>query len=306
MKTTLLLAAWLIFLLLASRQASPQTVPDTTALYRIETLNGNEYIGNILGQDSARISFKSHQLGDISIRRSEIKQMEQINIQRIIGGKFWFENPQSSRYFWAPNAYGLKAGEGYYQNVWVLYNQVSVGLSDNFSIGAGMIPLFLFAGTSTPVWVIPKISIPVIKNQLNIGAGAIAGAVLGEDDAGFGIVYGVTTIGNRDNNISLGLGYGYASGDWAKTPLINLSAMLRTGSRGYFVTENYFISIGDNVTTLISFGGRAIIRRAAGLDYGLLIPISKDIDSMIAIPWLGITIPFGKSVGQENKTTGVR
>jgi len=294
MKTTILSTVCFAILFLAANYCSSQSVPDSTVQYRIETLSGNEFIGTILNEDSVRIQIKTLELGEISIPRSEIKQVLKIDKQQIKNGKYWFENPQSSRYYWAPNGYGLKAGEGYYQNTWVFYNQVSVGVTNSFSVGIGMIPLFLFAGTSTPVWIVPKFSIPVVKDKLNIGVGALAATVLGEEGISFGIVYGVSTFGSRDNNMSFGLGYGYAGGDWAKTPLINLSAMVRTGRNGYFVTENYFIGVGDNFLTLLSLGGRSIIRQSAGVDYGLVIPVSSNMDSFFALPWLGITVPFGK------------
>ncbi|HEY3384984.1 MAG TPA: hypothetical protein VGK46_00660, partial [Saprospiraceae bacterium] len=186
-----------------------------------------------------------------------------------------------------------KKGEGYYQNVWIFFNQVSYGITDNISIGAGIVPLFLFAGASTPVWLTPKLSIPIVKDKFNVGAGALVGTVLGEEDAGFGIAYGTTTFGNRNTNVSLGLGYGYLSGEWADVPTVSLSAMIRTGQRGYLITENYFIGTADEDAILLSFGGRRLIKNS-GLDFGLLFPVNTD-GSFFAIPWLGITIPFGSS-----------
>jgi len=284
---------FLAIVLLPMLHCIAQTEPDSTFKFRIETINGNEYSGIITGTDSVRIYLNESKLGNISILKQEIRHLDRIDTTRLKEGAYWFENPQSTRYFWAPNGFGLKQGEGYYQNVWVLYNQASVGISDYFSIGAGLIPLFFFAGTATPAWIIPKISIPVVRDKFNLGAGVIAGTILGEDNAGFGIVYGVSTFGNRNNNVNLGLGYGYAGGHWAKRPLINLGAMARTGSKGYLITDNYFIGTGDNLVSIISIGGRTIIRRSAGIDYGLIIPLSSEMDGFVGIPWLGITVPFG-------------
>jgi hypothetical protein len=200
---------------------------------------------------------------------------------------------QSTRYFWSPNGYGLKKGEGYYQNIWVLWNQFAYGLSDNFSIGGGIIPLFLFGGTPTPVFITAKFSIPVVENKFNLGAGAIAGTILGEEETGFGILYGISTFGTPDNNVTFGLGYGFAGGEWASSPMINVNGMFRVSSRGYFITENYYINAGGENLVLITLGGRSIIKKAA-LDYGLVIPIA-DIGQFVAIPWLGFTVPFGKT-----------
>ena len=160
-------------------------------------------------------------------------------------------------------------------------------------MGGGIIPLFLFAGGPTPVFITPKISIPVKQGNFNIGAGALLGTILGESETGFGIVYGISTFGTRDNNVTFGLGYGFAGGEWASSPLINISAMFRLTNRGYFLTENYYIDAGGEGVAIISLGGRWIIKKAA-LDFGLFFPVA-DIGEFIAAPWLGFTIPFGKT-----------
>jgi hypothetical protein len=220
--------------------------------------------------------------------------MEPLDKEKMVDDEYWMDNPQSTRYFFSPNAYGLKKGEGYYQNVWVLVNSFAVGVTDYFSIGGGMVPLFLFAGSPTPVWITPKFSIPVSKDKFNLGGGALLGTVLGEQETGFGILYGISTLGSKDKNVSLGLGYGYAGGSWAKAPMINLNTMIRFGPKGYFISENYFIQTEGTTALIFTLGGRHIIQNA-GLDYGLVIPIISDMGSFIALPWLGITIPFGKS-----------
>lgn len=261
----------------------------------VETLDGNEYIGIILEQTTETIRIKTDKLGEISIPRAEIKRITQLTATKSKDGTYWLDNPQATRYFWAPNGYSLKKGEGYYQNVWVLFNQAVYGLTDHFSAGVGVMPLFLFGGASTPAWITAKFSVPVVKDKFNMGAGALIGTVIGEEDAGFGILYGITTIGSKDQNLNIGLGWGFAGGEMAKNPTVNIGGMIRTGAKGYFITENYFIGTPDNFIVLMSVGGRRIIQRA-GLDFGAFIPIGADIDSFVAIPWLGLTIPFGQKL----------
>ena len=270
-----------------------QDLQDST-IYSIETNDGNEYIGRIISRDEEKITLLTDKLGEIKIYTKYITSIKEVSEESIKEGSYWFENPQAARYFWAPNGYGLKKGEAYYQNVWILFNQVSVGITDNFSLGAGIVPLFLFAGAPTPVWITPKFSIPVVKDKFNVGAGALAGAVIGESGASFGILYGSTTFGSKDKNLSIGLGYGFAGGEWADGPAINVSGMIRTGPRGYLLTENYYIGFGDDKLALLSFGGRRIIKKIS-LDFGGIIPITTDIP-FIVIPWLGITIPMGKKM----------
>ena len=248
-------------------------------------------MGTYLGQDSVKMYILSGSLGEIGIPLLQIKSKEDIKAAQIKEGKLWFPNPKSTRYFWSPNGYGLKKGEGYYQNIWVLWNQFAYGVSDNFSIGGGMIPLFLFGGAPTPVFGTLKLSIPLEQEKLNLGIGGIFGTVLGESDFGVGIVYGISTFGTPDNNVTFGLGYGYAGGEWANRPLVNINGMFRIGSRGYLITENYYINDGYDGIVMLSVGGRWIIKKAA-LDFGLAMPVG-DIGEFIAIPLLGFTVPFG-------------
>ncbi|KAF0238781.1 MAG: hypothetical protein FD181_782 [Prolixibacteraceae bacterium] len=270
-----------------------QTIQDT-AVFQVETNDGNEFLGEIVFQGSVNIILKTQNFGELTISRTNIKSIKQVNVQQIKDGKLWSENPQSTRYFWSPNGYGLKKGEGYYQNIWVLWNQFAYGATDYFSFGGGIIPLFLFDGSPTPVFLTAKFSIPVVENKFNIGAGGIMGTVLGEEETGFGILYGLSTVGTPDNNVTVGMGYGFAGGEWAKSPMINVNGMFRVSSRGYFITENYIISAGGESVVVISLGGRSIIKKAA-LDYGLVLPLSADFDGFIALPWLGFTVPFGKT-----------
>ncbi len=288
MKTKKILTLALLFFVIAVKA---QTISDTT-LIQIETTDGNEFIGTISGENDTIISLNTDNYGEISIYKANIKSRKEIEVQQIKEGKLWFGNPQSTRYFWSPNGFGLKKREGYYQNIWVLWNQVAYGFTDYFSIGGGIIPLFLFAGTETPVFVTAKFSIPVVKDKFNIGAGVIAGTLLGESESGVGMLYGLSTFGNPDKNVTLGMGYGFAGGELASSPVFNFNGMFRVSSRGYFITENYYIHADGENLVLLSLGGRSIIKKVA-LDYGLFIPFYSDMDTFIAFPWLGFTVPFG-------------
>jgi len=270
-----------------------QTEIDSTNLYKIETIDGNSYLGNVISDDGQIIEFNTGKFGIIKFPKDQLKSIIKIEKQKVVKGKLWLENPQSTRYFWSPNGYGLKKGEGYYQNIWVLWNQASVGVSNNFSIGVGIIPLFFFGGGEfTPMWIVPKFSVPVVKDKFNVGAGILVGTIGFQSGGGFGIAYGIGTYGNRNNNLTLGLGYGYAGGEWANRPLITISGMARLSSKTYFLTENFFIGFDGEWVGLLSFGARSIISKI-GFDYGLFIPMASEMDGLYALPWLGLTVPFG-------------
>lgn len=267
--------------------------PSDTIIWRIETVDGNEFVGKIIQKDAQSITIASTIYGEINLLSTYIKQMEPVNEAQLKNNELWTENPQSTRYFWAPNGYGLRKQEGYFQNTWVLFNQASYGFSDHISVGLGMIPLFLFAGTPTPIWITPKFSIPLVKDVINVGGGVLVGTLIGEASDPVGLAYGVVTAGNRDANVTFGMGYGFVGSDFGETPVFTLSGMVRVSRKGYLLTENYLISAEGESFTLLSLGGRTVWPKVS-VDYGLLIPIISEMDGLIALPWLSFVVPFGK------------
>ncbi len=261
-------------------------------IYHIETTDGNTYTGRVVSGDSTRVTIRTEKLGDITILYRDIRKKSALDVSQLKGDKIWLENPQSTRYFFSPNGYGLRKGEGYYQNVWVLVNSFAVGVNDFISLGGGLTPTFLFAGAPTPAWITAKVSVPVSRDKFNLGAGVLAGTALGASKTGFGLFYGLATAGSRDRNITLGMGYGFAANSGTSSPMFNLNGMYRIGPRGYLLTENYLFTSGSSSTLMLSFGGRTIIKDA-GLDYGLVMPLVQG-SGIFAVPWLGITIPLGK------------
>jgi hypothetical protein len=273
-------------------QVSSYAQKDSTTLWNIITNDGNQYTGTIVLQNEKELKLKTTTIGTITLLLANIKKMEEVQLENIRGNEVWMENPQEGRYFFSPSSYGLKKGEGYYQNTWVFFNQVSYGVTDNFSMGLGMVPLFLFSGTSTPVWITPKISIPLNNDNFAIGGGALIGTVVGEGGS-YGVAYGTTTLGNRDTNFTFGVGYGYIDDEFASSPALSFSSMIRTGKKGYIITENYLVNTGDGTAGLISFGGRRIWGNAS-LDFGGIVPLGDGVDDLVLIPWLSFVVAFGQ------------
>ncbi|MBS3772214.1 MAG: hypothetical protein KGY69_18320 [Bacteroidales bacterium] len=64
----------IVLLFLAVSFSSAQEQPDTS-MYRIETRDGNTYIGQIVSKDSEKVILDSDKLGEIKILRADIKKM---------------------------------------------------------------------------------------------------------------------------------------------------------------------------------------------------------------------------------------
>lgn len=284
----------LLLFLLALTNSYSQELVDSTELWVIDTEDGNSFMGNILEEDSVKIILLTEVYGTIQIPLNQIKARSELQKSDVVEGELWFSNPHATRYFFGTNGYGLRKGEAYYQNTWILFNQLNYGITNHISLGGGIVPLFLFAGAPTPVFLTPKVTVPIVKDKVNLGAGVLYAFVLGEE-FGFGIGYGALSFGNRDNNLTLGAGWAFADGEWATSPTLTLGGMTRVGRKTYLITENYYIGISsDSSLGIISLGGRSVQKRLA-IDYGLVLPVGADLGTFLAIPWLGIAVPFGKT-----------
>jgi len=154
----------LVGVLLAGPAVGPACAqaPDSTEqapLYRVETRSGKTLIGTIVSETDDTVVLATRELGEVRLDRSNVARVTRVDPDRFRNGQYWYPNPQSTRYLFAPNALGIPQGEGYYQNTWVLFNNANYGVSDHFSLGAGTVPLFLFGAEVVPVWILPKVSL---------------------------------------------------------------------------------------------------------------------------------------------------
>lgn len=260
---------------------------------KVEMQNGSVYIGVVVSEDDTTLVLRTDDIGEIRIDKSKIKRRESIDPESIKNGEVWFENPHSTRYLFATNGLGLRKGEGYYQNTWIFFNNVNYGVTQNFSLGGGLIPTFLFGTSAVPIWIMPKASIPLVKGDLHAAVGGLFGGVVGGGESfGLGLAYGVLTYGNRDNNLSFGMGYGYADGTWADIPIFTLSGMYRIKRTLYVISENYFVVVDGESIGMLSAALRWSPENFA-VDFGLIRPTDIGL-SFIGGPWLGVSIPFGR------------
>ncbi len=273
-------------------------IEEPQELVIIETKNGKEFIGVVFDEDDDKLVLETEGFGEITIRKELITRRRIIYSSQMVRGKFWDDNPHSVRYLLTPNGYGLKKGEGYYQNIWVFYNQLSYGFSNRFSISAGIIPIiFVGAGSLGPVWVVPKFSIPIKEDAINMSAVAFIGTVAGESGGGAGIIFSNLTLGNRNRNWNFGIGWGYLAGEWANRPAINISGMHRVSAKRYLLTENYYLPSGyESEFRVILSGGYRYMAKKVGIDFGLYVSYnSEDMDywsNWSGIPILGVAFPF--------------
>ncbi|MEQ8905732.1 hypothetical protein [Ekhidna sp.] len=256
------------------------TSESDTTLYQVFTKDGNSYIGTIVERNEEYIVLATKSIGTITIPADQIKEINKI-IGSITDSRNWPYNFQTANYFASASAYGLKKGEGFYQNTWIFFNNFSYGVTDNFSIGAGVLATFFFAAEA-PVWFTARLTTPVVEDKLNVGAGGVYGTLAGET---FGFLYGMSTIGSRDANLTIGAGSGFVNGDFSDL-FMTFAGNLRASRNFYLLLDAYVVE-----NTLFAFiGGRSMLGRAS-LEYGLL---TSSEFNVAGIPILGLTLPLHK------------
>lgn len=254
----------------------------------IETVNGTSYFGEIAGLTGGVLTIKSPLLGSFEIQSNTIREITFSDAYVNRRGSTWFANPNSTRYFFAPSAIPLKKREGYFQNAYLLANSVNVGLTDNITIGGGVVIPLLF-------YVTPKISFEMAKNFYLGGGVLFTQSFFSEFDLSAGIGYGLATYGSHEHNFTVGLGYGLAkfNKEYRNTPLpiLTINGMARITKKLSIVTENWLIPRAG-------YNKEVIIEQPNGDIYGEMVYEKNEFNSgamslgLRFMPGIGTSVDF--------------
>ncbi len=272
------------------------------------TMNDGTIIsGKILNQTDKYTIVETNDLGTLNLSASKIKNIREFEEATVSNkGSIWFKNPNSTRYLFAPSAFQLKKGEGYYQNIYGAGNAVNYGITNYATIGGGLVgPMGAYINT--------KLGCQVVKN-VNIAGGIIVGNSffqINDHNVGVGLGFGVVTLGNYDHNITFGAGYGITDDKkgtgWMEKSVYTLNAMARVGKKFALVTENWMVNVKGNpfdrpnfsdgsshYEVFYSYAFRYMGQKST-LDAGFVnTPGLTEKGWLIGIPYIGFVIRFGK------------
>ena len=276
----------LIFLILPMNLVLGQVPIEDVAQGETVTIqmeNGEEFNGELINKDENELSLKT-QNGQVNLLVAKVKKIKKVDYDF---SKFRFENPNKTRYFFAPSAVPLGKGEGYYQNVLLTANSINYGITKNISIGGGI--EFISTVLGEPIWFLnPKVGFPIAKN-LHIGGGVLLAGIGGS--GGLGLTYGVVTYGTSDTNISIGLGRNFKGG--GGTPIV-ISGTARLSNNISLLTENYILPLGfegDRSRGTFGIHGIRILAKKNTFDIGAMV-IPELINFIPALPYVGFTRHF--------------
>lgn len=278
------------------------TSQDTAKWQKVVLKDGSEFIGHVVERDAEKIVFRTSSVARLEILVTQIERMEEVEKSSMKTGRYWFPNPNATRYFFGPSAINLKRGEGYYQNTWVLLNSFNVGLTDNISIGGGfeLISTFATMGSEEgwqPIFMLtPKVGFKV-SEDLHLGGGLLYLNVpvidfedSGPNRTGLGITYGIGTYGSLDHNITFGAGWGFIQDQWADRPILTISGMTRIARKTALVTENWILPV-DGYYGFYSYGIRFFGEKLA-VDLGFINNADISEGIFIGIPWIDFMVKF--------------
>lgn len=170
----------------------------------IQLTNGNEYTGTILSDDGREILIETAALGKIYIKKSEIKSISDYKEDDfvVLNSEKVKSNPFSTRYSFTTNALPIKKKENYYMiNLWG--PEFHIAVADNFNIGV------MTTWIGSPFALAAKYSFQTKNPKLNFSIGEIAGnGGYIDPQTLISLSFGNVTYGDRDRNVTLGVGYG--------------------------------------------------------------------------------------------------
>lgn len=196
---------------------------------------------------------------------------------------------QATRYFFAPSAHSLRAGEGYGSVCILGIGNVSYGLSDN-AIG-GLSASLLGAGVTVKA-----------SKRLSETLHASAGGLAQIGWSGGRVVFPFVNItkGDENNHFTIAAGYlggttdGSNNADEIDSPMLNVSGCVQVSDHAWFLTENYYFFKPEffPVNMVGSMGLRLWRPNKQRLqEYAFMMLIEEDMN-IIPLPWISYTWPF--------------
>jgi hypothetical protein len=257
--------------------------------YQVELQNETILIGIFEAYSSDNLLVFTSDGSKFEIDKKQIKSLKPLDSSQMKEGKFWYQNPHATRYFFGPSAFNLKEEEGYFQSIYGLVNSINYGITDHFTVGLGTELITLFNGPPTAI-ITPKFGGYKLMDKTYGGFGTL---MIVNSEAGLsGIGYGIITRGSLDHNFTIGTGWAFSTREYFQSkPIFTFSGMTRFRKNMAFVSENWLIPV-DKYELIFSYGLRFFGEKMS-LDLGFFNTpdLARDI-LVIGIPYIDFVYKF--------------
>ncbi|MCX6832710.1 MAG: hypothetical protein NT028_11385 [candidate division Zixibacteria bacterium] len=234
--------------------------------------DGSILVGRITEIRADQIKFQTD-LGEMTIGVTKIKTIKEVTGNREIKevketamaeekSQIWFPNPNRTRLLVGPTARTLKAGDGYFYDLWIFFPGLAYGITDNFMIsgGASVIP-----GVDDQMfYIMPKFGFTATKD-MNLAVSMTAFR-LWDETFYFGL--GGMTYGTDDKSVTCALGVAFTNDAVADKPAAMLGGEYRLSRRAALVGESWFIP-GKADQGMLGMGALRLMGEQMTVDVGV-------------------------------------
>ncbi|MBX7184008.1 MAG: hypothetical protein K1Y01_02590 [Vicinamibacteria bacterium] len=218
-----------------------------------------------------------------------------------------------TRLLFSPTGRPLGKGEGYFSDHYVVFPGFAYGLTDNLSIGAGMLVVPGLGLDEQVFFVAPRLG-KQFSDRFALSAGVLFAHAGGEDwsdDENLGVGFAMATVGRPDRSLTLGLGvartveqyetYRMVNGRYlseshrevSHTPVVVVGGTARLSRHLAFVSENWLVLHDDFRLSEQPFAlGLRFLGDRLSADVGVIL-VGELIDEGFPVPWLSVTYHFG-------------
>lgn len=252
---------------------------DSLKVFRFQLIGGSTLIGRIISEDSTTVTINLLSDVETTIQKKIIVRKESVST-KIKNGQFWFDDPNSTRLFFAPTGRRLKSGSGYFSVYELFFPMFAVGISDYVTLASGI--SFIPGSDNQIFYFAPKIT-PFQNDKFAISIGDFFVSFPNNRD-NLNILYTVGTASFNTSAITIGVGYETTS----DKPILFIGGEVRVARYAKLITENWFIA--DSEYGFLSIGFRFLGERIA-VDFALVSPLTERADP-VYFPWIGFAYNF--------------
>ncbi|MCX6204155.1 MAG: hypothetical protein NTY43_07630 [Bacteroidetes bacterium] len=252
--------------------------------YSFEIKDGSNRSGRL---DSLNTVYYYINNPSIGVDRISIKSVSKVKAIKL-NKDGYFSNPHYSRYFFGPSAIPHPKGEVYWNNIWLEYNTIQYGVTDNFSVGMGGL---LFTSLSGYPTLLPNAKYSFKLNEKShIAVGGLMLVInTSSKTSSASLPFVVYTYGDSEANISFGGGWAHEkTSGWSNRPTGYIAGIKRVARNWVVQGEAYLLNNSTANTILLTTLRN--IKPTSSWDFGAMI-LNFDGERS-AVPIIGYTIKF--------------
>lgn len=297
----LILTSCFVFTLMVHAQVKIKNIEDVEldkkAYYLVTLKNESTILCRFQERNGAQFIFQVDAYSKLSAYIEDIKHIRKIRENQIVKGSYRRDNIFHNRYFFTQSAFNIRRSEISISNHLAVQTTLEYGLTNHLSVYGGFNIL--------------NILDPNEFDNLNVFSAKLAGFKLDKNlTVGGSVMYanyfdkyvicsGLITLGNSNNNLTVGLGPQFSFDTYFAPPfydeemldvslssLVTISGMVRVSPNVYLMSENWLAGSSD-YQDIYSFGGRYAGR---AFSFDLAVAYMTMYDDIV--PYAGFSFRF--------------